>query len=252
MVIGKEIGDNGTPHLQGFVYFNKQVSFVFMKKLFPRCHLEIAVGSDQQASDYCKKSDKDAFEKGSFKTNQGKRTDLESVALKIKAGVSMSEIVEENPLAFIYHGRGLLQYSLFVQQPYEHNDVRGEWFYGPPGSGKSRFAREQNPKSFLKSQNKWFDGYLGQDTIILDDLDKLGGQTLGHYLKIWTDRYSCTGETKGGTVHLRHSKFIVTSNYKIEELWPDDSTLCDALNRRFKVTHFDFHAFNPFKKIKLN
>lgn len=72
----------------------------------------------------------------------------------------------------------------------------------------------ENPGAFRKQQNKWFDGYAGQDVIILDDLDLLGGQTLGHYLKIWADRYPCYGEVKGSTVGLAHKKFIVTSNYR--------------------------------------
>jgi hypothetical protein len=35
------------------------------------------------------------------------------------------------------------------------------------------------------------------------------------------DKYPCTGEIKGSTVPLLHKHFIVTSNYSIDELWPD-------------------------------
>ena len=48
---------------------------------------------------------------------------------------------------------------------------------------------------------------------------------LGHYLKIWADRYPCRGEVKGASVQLRHDAFIVTSNYSIKELWPEDELL---------------------------
>lgn len=71
--------------------------------------------------------------------------------------------------------------------------------------------------------------------MILDDFDK-GGACLGHYLKIWTDRYACTGETKGGQIPLNYDKFIITSNYTPEQLWPEDATLVQAIRRRFKVT----------------
>lgn len=86
-----------------------------------------------------------------------------------------------------------------LRDPYDHTDVRGHWYVGLPGTGKSRTARERFPGAYLKAQNKWWDGYQGQEAVILDDMDK-GGACLGHYLKIWADRYACTGETKGGHV----------------------------------------------------
>jgi hypothetical protein len=96
-------------------------------------------------------------------------------------------------------------------------DVRGTWIYGPPGTGKSRFARaDYGDDIYLKAQNKWWEGYTGQQTVILDDMDN---DALGHHLKIWTDRYACTGEVKGGTINLQHRKFIVTSNFSIDELF---------------------------------
>jgi hypothetical protein len=71
----------------------------------------------------------------------------------------------------------------------------------------------------------------------LDDFDK-GGVCLGHHLKIWTDRYACTGEVKGSTLPLNYDAFIVTSNYSIEQLWPEDIDMQLAIKRRFIVTEF--------------
>lgn len=68
----------------------------------------------------------------------------------------------------------------------------------------------------MKSQSKWWDGFKGEDTVVIDDMDFNGGQTLGHYLKIWADKWACNGETKGGTISLNHKRLIVTSNYSIE------------------------------------
>jgi len=96
---------------------------------------------------------------------------------------------------------------------------------------------------YVKAQNKWWDGYKGQKIVILDDLDT---DCLAHYLKIWADKWPCRGEVKGSTVALRHTYFVVTSNFTIEDLFskcPD--TTIEAIRRRFKVEHVPFKLFSP-------
>lgn len=56
-VIGKEIGDNGTPHLQGFLLFPDRIDFNLLKKLNSRIHWEVMKGSVKQNITYCTKSD---------------------------------------------------------------------------------------------------------------------------------------------------------------------------------------------------
>lgn len=75
------------------------------------------------------------------------------------------------------------------------------------------------PGAFLKAQSKWWDGYSGQEAVILDDHDN---PCLGHYLKIWADKYACKGEIKGGTIPLSYKTFVVTSNKHPETLYAAD------------------------------
>ena len=117
----------------------------------------------------------------------------------------------------------------------ESETTRGTWIWGDSGLGKSRYARDNFEDIFLKAQNKWFDGYSGQKTILLDDHDDA---CLGHLLKIWMDHYDCTGESKGGTLPLLHRDFVVTSNYSIEKLYEGKGQeMIDAIKRRCKVIH---------------
>lgn len=59
---------------------------------------------------------------------------------------------------------------------------------------------------------------------------------LGHYIKIWADKWQSTAEIKCGTVNLQHEVFVVTSNYAISELFTKDATLASAIARRFIET----------------
>jgi len=240
LLYGREVGESGTPHLQGYIRFKTSKRLPAAIKLLTGCHVEKAKGNAQQNVDYCKK-DKDFYEEGTPPA-QGKRTDLDQATKLLKEGAAVSTVALELPSVFVKFHRGLKEFALICQKPYDHDDVRGIWYYGKPGSGKSYSARLNTPY-YLKPQNKWFDGYSGEPTIILDDFDK-GGECLGHHLKIWTDRYSCTGETKGGTVQLRHTQFIITSNYRMTEIFSEPEIQA-ALARRFKFKNFDLTPEKP-------
>lgn len=236
-VYGRELGDSGTPHLQGVLYFANARSFNSVKKLIPRAHFEItrSLGS---AISYAKK-DGNIWEKGTEPIGApGKKCTTAERAEKNKRllSESLSDLVLSgelslNQVPIIKKARIILAQegdALCTE------DVRGLWFYGPPGVGKSHHARSNYPDIYLKAQNKWFDGYTGQETILLDDFDC---KELGHHLKIWADKWSCTGEIKGGTVNLKHKRFIITSNYHPDDLWEEEN-MREAIKRRFQITHF--------------
>lgn len=75
LVYGRETGESGTPHLQGFVIFDNSISLqVAKQRIGNRAHLEVARGKSSQAADYCKK-DGDFVEYGELPSQQGKRSD---------------------------------------------------------------------------------------------------------------------------------------------------------------------------------
>lgn len=71
----------------------------------------------------------------------------------------------------------------------------------------------------------------------MDDIDP-DHKILAHQIKLWTDRYACLGEIKGGAVALNYDWLIVTSQYSIDQVFPDGPTR-SAIERRFQVIDLD-------------
>lgn len=77
LIYGKEVGESGTPHLQGFCITLSPIRYTTLKGLLSnRCHVERAMGTSAQAADYCKK-DGNFTEFGTFPGRQGARSDLD-------------------------------------------------------------------------------------------------------------------------------------------------------------------------------
>ncbi len=110
---------------------------------------------------------------------------------------------------------------------------KGLWLVGSPRKGKSFFAHNFSENVYHKPPNKWFDGYMDQDTIIVDDIDTSNAEQLVNYLKLWCDPYPFLAEVKGDSTYLCHKTVIVTSNYRIDTLYSDDQ-LRKALHERYK------------------
>ena len=86
------------------------------------------------------------------------------------------------------------------------------WYHGTAGCGKTRRAVSEHPEAYMKLSNKWWDGYQGQEAVILDDLDPRVAACLVQHLKHWSDPWGkMPGEIKGGQVPLTYNVFIVTS-----------------------------------------
>lgn len=60
---------------------------------------------------------------------------------------------------------------------------------------------------------------------------------MGEFFKVWADRYALHVEIKRGTVTIRPSKIVVTSNWSIEECWSEPQVL-EPLLRRFHQHEF--------------
>ncbi len=234
LVIGEEIGENETPHLQGYIVYKNARTMSAIKKDIPRAHLEQAKGNSYQNREYCVKDEK-FHEFGERPLTPKEKGDDETQRWIDAWNNAKAGTYDDIPRDIMIRNYRTIKQIRKDHQPQMDNlaNCCGLWLVGPPGTGKSWHARELHPNAYIKAQNKWWDGYNPDihDTVILDDLDT---GVLGHYLKIWTDKYPFNAETKGGTIFIRPKAIVVTSNFQIQELH-DKHQIVSALTRRFTV-----------------
>lgn len=237
IVFGKEVGDNGTPHLQGNIVFSTLKSMIQMKKINPRIHWE-KTRSDEQAINYCEK-DGEIFEKGERPMSQKDKGEAEKRrwddAFASAKNGNLDDIPNDMRIRFYSTFKKIRADHLVIPEKLEYLD--NEWIYGETGTGKTRGAWERYPDAFCKKANThWWDGYDGQEVVIIDDFDKYHVKQ-GYELKIWLDHNPFPAEFKGGSNMIRPKKIIITSNYHPSEIWDDDKTLQPVL-RRVEMKHY--------------
>lgn len=252
MVVGEEVGENGTPHTQGFVILKSRTRLSAMKKWMPRAHLELMRGNSDQAADYCKK-DGEYMEFGTFEYI-GPPQHVLSRDDRMKGGrISAARYQRAIELSMKHDFKNLLKempdmyfrsYHTMKRIAMDHpinlsplDKLDNEWIYGLPGVGKSRIARAENPGAYIKLHNKWWLGYKQEEVVIYDDLSRNDANWVGDMLKTWADHYPFPAETKGDGMVIRPKKIIITSNYTPDDLFSHDYDLCEAIKRRFRLRH---------------
>jgi hypothetical protein len=238
----REVGEGGTEHWQLFASFSNKVRLGTIRSLIPG-HWEPS--RSQAAEEYVWKEETRVagtqFELGRRPFKRNSSTDWARVAELARSG-HLNTIAEEEPQIWLQNYRTLKQITVdHMQCPPALTGPCGRWIHGPPGVGKSFWARQQwGDNLYIKAQNKWWDGYQGQKFVLLDDFDS---KVLGHYLKIWCDAYPFTAETKGGTLQIRPLLFIITSNYSIQELFTECQQVQDAVKRRCQQIFIPFRRY---------
>jgi len=240
LVYGHEVGDESkVPHLQGYCHFGKLMRFNKVKALLPQCHLEPAKGNAEQNFRYCTKQDKDSFVERGERPDEKKGGNAEKQRWEDARASARAGDLDSVPAdIYVKYYRTLKEIKKdHMKKPDDLDDLSGVWYWGEAGAGKSRAARADFPDAYFKMCNKWWDGYQGEDAVIIDDVDP-NHKVLGHHFKIWSDRYAFLGETKGGAIMIRPKKIVVTSQYSPEGIWDDPETIA-AIRRRFTVKHFE-------------
>lgn len=232
----REIGtETEREHWQFVFNTAKQMTLNQVKTHFPpAAHLELT--RSNAAEDYCGKEETRVagsnFEIGRRKMNLARNTDWDAVLQDAKRGK-----FDDIPANVYVRYRTNLR-SIYAENcdPPERTGVEVRVYWGSTGTGKTHRAVEEakatgKPLYWKSSRNKWWDGYKGQENVLIDEFS--GNSIDIDHLKRWFDNYPCQVEVKGGVTNLHATKFWVTSNVNPDDWFPTVATAhCNALRRR--------------------
>lgn len=234
MVCGCEVGESGTPHIQGYVHFEQPKTLKYVRARIPG-HIEIRRGSVEQAANYCKKTG-NFTETGTLPKGAGQASkDIYGEILR-RAKMGETKWIEDHyPKVWVHQSHRLKSFRETPTIILE--EIKHEWWYGPTGTGKSRTVWELYPNHYQKELNKWWCGYENEEVVVIEEWSPKNECT-GSQLKIWADRYPFTGQIKGGSLKkIRPTKIIVLSNYSIDDCFIDHR---DSLPLKRRFTQIEF------------
>jgi len=177
-----EVGEEGTPHIQGYLCCDRRVRLSALKQATgSRGHWEPRRGSHAQARAYCQKSDTRAegpdagpFEWGddsAYAVAPGARTDIQAVRDAIDQGASDAFIGSEWFGHFLRYNRGIALYRA-LQAPRRTEPPRVVVIVGDTGVGKSYAANLAGEDAYWLRQSAapcgWWDSYQTGQPVIID------------------------------------------------------------------------------------
>lgn len=235
LVWGREVGESGTPHLQGFISLKtrKDKRWV-IDRIHGHIERRLENSTNAKAANYCKK-DGDFDEFGVLPPEKGSRSDLKRTANDVVCGKRIRDIARDDPGTYCLFYKGLRELRRELDEP-RRWVTTNFIYYGETGTGKSETVwKNADPHElWTYPGGGWFDSYDGQSTVLFDDF---AGHELSvtMFLKI-TDRYPMLVRVKGGFVNWRPRVIYFTSNKHPRDWWQNVSAEhMEAVMRRCHI-----------------
>lgn len=226
----REVGEGGTPHLQGYVEFDQPKTLTAVKRILgDRAHCEPRKGTQEQAINYCAKEN-DLVEIGERK-HAGKRNDIVLVRDMLMSGSGMRDVVAHTTS---FQALRYAEKALVYLEPVRFWNPIIHWYWGPTGYGKSHRAHAEAGDAdtwYAGATSQWFQGYDGHANIIIDNFTANFAPC--QIMLRLLDRYPMQVETKGGSRQLLARSWWITSVHSPEYYYATD-TQCRELLRRLR------------------
>lgn len=195
----------GTPHIQGYMYFQNMKSKLKLIKTFGnQFSWRYARGDDFNNWAYCRKQG--LYEVRGTPPSKGKSQSLQDMAqLAMDPKIPMRQVIGSNPEVYMRFHNGVDKIRRAFLPDRIPGDLAIIWIHGDGRQGKSRCARHwcntRNISYFEKDSTKWWGDYSGEEAIIWSDFNPLRNDAiqfddLMQAMDRWANKYS--GQTKGG------------------------------------------------------
>ena len=234
IVVSKEVGAQGTPHLQGAVTFKRNYTLLQVKVLHGAAHWEVAKAISD--FNYCKKFGGELVRDES-NGKQGRRTDIEDVRQMLEDGEGLIQISKK---ARSMHSISFAKAWLTINEQHlpMGTKVAIHWYYGCSGLGKTKKVLEQC-EPFIPTTFKWWDGYDGEADVLLDDLRPDWCKPAELLRLIDPYRYKYRVELKGSSRPLLATRIFITTPWHPVDFWKDTQEDVNQLLRRIdELIHF--------------
>lgn len=226
-------------HLQMYVQFKNTVRMATIQAVFKGCHAESCRANEKSNVRYCSKEASRIAGPWTYgkSVTEGKRTDWTTVKEMISEGCNRKEIISQVP--HLAPNLRAIDEMIDMFQPEVPNerDVRVYFLWGPSNTGKTHRARTRFPKAFKISgryqDGKSFDGYLGQEELIIDEFmwEEWPLTLMNNLLDKWSFELTCRYRNK----QANWRTVVICSNQDPAKAYPGETYKRAAFMRR--LTH---------------
>lgn len=260
LVFQLEVGENGTPHYQGYMELTTRKRLSTVRRIL-QAHYSIRRGTRRQAREYCMKEDtrtEGPWEHGEWNPVgeddvRGQRNDLIGYKDAIRSGKRKRELIDEYTAEVAKYPRFYVEVLSTVERSVRIGLIV-ELHVGDTGTGKTRQAFERFPDLYklpISNGTLWFDGYDRHDVILIDDFSGAASKVSLVNLLQLLDIYPTLIPVKGAHVYLDAMRIIITTNIHPKKWYNynDREEQYWALLRRF--TNCSIYSNSEIQQIEI-
>lgn len=118
LILGFEVGEKGTKHIQGYMYFKNPIHKNVARNLFPRSHVEDQKSTSNIAAYVYCMEDMDYYEMGK-RPRQGVPGVLEVIKYDLKNGVPMKKVANDYFPQWCQYRRAFDEFKMLDKEKYD-------------------------------------------------------------------------------------------------------------------------------------